>query len=123
MFYGCSSLISLSGVSNFNTVKVTNVKKIFYNCPSLKFWPDISSWNLNKIIKESNYFQSENIIRGELNINLKEITNNKAILFNSEHNKLVTVYLNHKKINMIKEGHKWIIKKACLEQNIKSHLP
>ena len=42
MFYGCSSLISLPDISNWNTSKVTNMSYMFYDCNSLLSLPDIS---------------------------------------------------------------------------------
>jgi surface protein len=35
MFYGCSSLTYIN-LSNFNTIKVTNMGWMFYGCSSLK---------------------------------------------------------------------------------------
>ena len=49
-----------------------------------------------------------NVIKGILGIKSNEI-NNKIILFNSDINNEIDIYLNNKKINMIKEDKKWII--------------
>ena len=36
MFYGCSSLLSILGLSNFDTTNVTNMQHLFDNCSKLK---------------------------------------------------------------------------------------
>ena len=46
MFYGCSSLKELN-LSNFNTEKVTDMRKMFYNCFSLADF--ISNFNFNNV--------------------------------------------------------------------------
>ena len=46
------------------------------------------------------------MIKGLLDIKLNEISNN-IVLFNSEIKDGIDVYLNNKKINMIKDGKKW----------------
>jgi len=43
MFEGCNSLISLSGISKWNTAKVTNMSRIFSGCSSLTSLPVISN--------------------------------------------------------------------------------
>jgi len=42
MFAGCTSLISLPDISNWNTQNITNMNDLFGNCSSLKSLPDIS---------------------------------------------------------------------------------
>ena len=49
MFSFCSSLISLPDISNWDTKKVTNMKKMFYQCSSLNILPDLSKWNITKV--------------------------------------------------------------------------
>ena len=51
---------------------------------------------------------NKNIIKGELYIKQEEI-NNKIVLFNSDFKDGIDVYLNNKKINMIKDNNKWLI--------------
>ena len=68
---------------------------------------------LGKLLDEhkninNNDYQNKNVIKGILDIKSNEI-NNKIILFNSDINNGIDVYLNNKKINMIKEDKKWII--------------
>ena len=46
MFYNCSSLSSLPGISKWNTNNVNNMNWMFSNC-SLLSLPDISKWNTN----------------------------------------------------------------------------
>ena len=55
-----------------------------------------------------NKFKNINIIKGELYIKQEEI-NNKIALFNTDMNDGIDVFLNNKKINMIKYNNKWII--------------
>ena len=49
MFYGCSSLVSLPDISNWNTKEVTDMSKIFYGCSLLESLPDISKWNIDNV--------------------------------------------------------------------------
>ena len=45
MFDGCTSLISISNESKWNTYYITNMSFIFNGCKNLKELPDISNWN------------------------------------------------------------------------------
>ena len=45
MFSGCSSLLSLTDISKWNTSNVTNMRSMFLGCSSLSSLPDISKWN------------------------------------------------------------------------------
>ena len=45
IFDGCSSLISLPDMSEWNTINVNNMSFLFAGCTSLKSLPDISKWN------------------------------------------------------------------------------
>ena len=56
MFYGCSSLISISGISKWNTNYVKNISHMFEECSSLISIDDISQWKLKKIIDISIFF-------------------------------------------------------------------
>ena len=49
MFYGCSSLIYISGISNWNTDNVISMAHLFEKCSKLKNIIDISQWNINKV--------------------------------------------------------------------------
>ena len=49
LFYNCKSLISIEGISDWDTSDVTNLNGIFYGCSSLKSLPDISSWDTGNV--------------------------------------------------------------------------
>ena len=57
---------------------------------------------------ENSIKKFKNIIKGELYIKQEEL-NNKIVLFNSDMKDKIDVFLNNKKINMIKDNNKWII--------------
>ena len=48
-FYGCSSLKSFPDISNWNVNKVDTFESLFDGCSSLISIPDISKFNGNKI--------------------------------------------------------------------------
>jgi len=56
MFSGCSSLLSLPDISNWNTSYVNNMSYMLYKCSSLLSLPDISIWNTSNVINMSNMF-------------------------------------------------------------------
>ena len=56
MFSGCSSLLSISGISNWNTSNITNMSYMFNGCSSLSYVPDISKWNTRNVIDISYMF-------------------------------------------------------------------
>ena len=49
MFSGCSSLISLPDISNWNTSSVNNMSYIFNGCSSIISLPDLSKWNTSNV--------------------------------------------------------------------------
>jgi len=49
MFFECSSLISLSDISNWTTLKVNDISAMFCGCKSLLSLPDISKWDISNI--------------------------------------------------------------------------
>ena len=49
MFNGCSSLISINIISNWNTKNITNMKWMFFGCNSLESLPDISNWDISNV--------------------------------------------------------------------------
>jgi len=49
MFYGCSSLLTITGLSKINTSNVIYMDHIFENCSLLKKISDISKWNIDKV--------------------------------------------------------------------------
>ena len=56
MFYGCSSLISLDGISELNTANINNMSHLFYNCSSIQSLPNISKWEMSNVINISYMF-------------------------------------------------------------------
>ena len=56
MFYGCSSLISLPDISNWDTKNVTDMNLMFYECSSLISLPDISKWDTKNVTNMSGMF-------------------------------------------------------------------
>ena len=107
MFYGCSSLISLSDISNWDTKNVHNMSCIFFGCSSLISLPDISKWNMKNITNMSGMFNGctslkslPDISKWNLNkfINIKK-TNNGDSSFNSlyydnDQNLMETINMN-----------------------------
>ena len=62
---------------------------------------------IKNLLKDNNIIDNnKNIIRGLIDINSYEI-NNDIILFNTDNNNDIDVYINNKKINIIKENNKW----------------
>ena len=49
MFSKCTSLISISGISHWNTINVTNMSMMFHGCSSLKFLPNISGFKMDNV--------------------------------------------------------------------------
>ena len=45
MFYGCSSLLSITGLSKINTKNVTNISHMFEDCSLLTKICDIFNWD------------------------------------------------------------------------------
>ena len=56
MFNGCSSLILLPDISNFDTKNVTDMHDMFYKCSSLIALPDISKWITKNVTNMSLMF-------------------------------------------------------------------
>ena len=120
IFSDCYSLASLPDISNWKFNKDTYKVGIFNNCFSMISLPDnysITADNNDQnsliLLKKSKYinndtdFKNKNIIEGELYINFEEINNN-IVLFKTEVNNEIDVYLNNKKINIIKEDNKYL---------------
>ena len=49
MFYGCSSLLSLSGISKWNTSNITDMHYMFCGCTLISTLPDMSKWNTSNV--------------------------------------------------------------------------
>ena len=56
MFSGCSSLLSISNISNWKANYVTDMNHMFYKCSSLLSLPDISIWNTSNVFDMSYMF-------------------------------------------------------------------
>ena len=56
MFAGCSSLMFLPDISNWNTINVTNMRYMFSSCILLKSLPDLSKWNTINVTDMSHMF-------------------------------------------------------------------
>ena len=61
LFYGCSTLISLPDISKWNIFfasGITNIDKIFDNCKNILLFPDISKWKVFEIISSKKIFKN-----------------------------------------------------------------
>ena len=56
MFNGCSSLLSLTDISKWNTNNISDMSNMFYGCLSLSSLPDISKWNTSKVTNMNSMF-------------------------------------------------------------------
>ena len=56
MFYNCSSLLSITGLSRLYTINVTNMAYMFYDCRLLQKIFDISKWGINMVKDMNNMF-------------------------------------------------------------------
>ena len=61
---------------------------------------------LKNILNDNIYTNNKNIIRGMIDINSYEINNN-IILFNTDNNNDIDVFINNKKVNIMKDNNKW----------------
>ncbi len=56
MFWGCLSLTSIEGISNWNTSNVTNMSGMFSGCIALTSIGDISNWNVSNVTDMATMF-------------------------------------------------------------------
>ena len=56
MLYGCTTLISLSDITKWNTSKIKGMKGLFAWCSSLTSLPDISNWDTSNVNDMSELF-------------------------------------------------------------------
>ena len=56
IFFECSSISFLPDISKWNTQNITNMSYMFWNCSSISSLPDISNWNTENVITMSNMF-------------------------------------------------------------------
>ena len=95
-----------NSVINEMNIQLKNINLLLNNVNE-----DINKNNekIKNIIKDNsfnNYFKNKNIIRGSIYINPYEI-NKDIVLFNTNINNKIDVYINNKKIDIIKDNKKW----------------
>ena len=56
MFYDCSSLTALTGLSGWNVSNVTNMFNMFYRCSKLTDLTALKDWNVSKVTSMGNMF-------------------------------------------------------------------
>ena len=56
MFYECSSLVNIEGISKWNTSSLVDMNSIFYKCQNLEKFPDISKWKISNEVNKDNIF-------------------------------------------------------------------
>ena len=56
MFSGCTSLVNVDGLSNWNTSNVTSMKSMFSDCTSLTNVDGLSNWNTSNVTDMANMF-------------------------------------------------------------------
>ena len=66
IFYGCSSLLSITGLSNINTSNVIFMNDMFEGCSLLEKINDISKWDINKVKDISNMFSGCSSLKSSL---------------------------------------------------------
>jgi len=77
MFYNCKSLEYLPDISKLKTKNVKDMSHMFYNCSSLKEFPDISLWNIENVIYMNSMFENCNTIASLPNISGWNIINTR----------------------------------------------
>ena len=55
-FFGCSQLLSLPDISDWNTFNVKDMSYLFSGCNLLLRLPEISKWKINNVINMSGMF-------------------------------------------------------------------
>ena len=58
LFYNCSSLKSYPDISKWNTINVHDINSMFFNNTSLLTLPDISKWNIINVRNISSLFKN-----------------------------------------------------------------
>ena len=53
---GCSSLLSLSDISKWNTSEVKDLSYMFNDCKALSSLPDISKWSISIFVDKTEMF-------------------------------------------------------------------
>ena len=75
IFKGCSSLISLSNISEWNMTNINDISEMFKGCSSLKSIPDISRWNTENINNINGLFDGCSSLISLSNISEWNMTN------------------------------------------------
>ena len=57
MFYGCTSLATISGLSSWNTSNVTDMNYMFSGCHSLTSIADLSNWDTSNVTNMDSIFE------------------------------------------------------------------
>ena len=84
LFYECNSLISLTDISIWDTIGITNMSYIFSGCSSLYSLPDISKWNVKNVNDISGFFNECYSLKSIPDIskwNLKNVKNISHLFF------------------------------------------
>ena len=85
IFRGCTSLISLPDISNWNFKNINNMTDMFESCISLISLPDISNWDTTNVIGMGGLFENCNNLISLPDIskwNTKNVTNMKWMFRN-----------------------------------------
>ena len=84
MFGGCSSLINLPDISNWNIDNAFNISSMFFECSSLTSLSDLSNWNTKKIgFMNSMFYKcySLNYLSGISEWNIKNVTHMNKLFY------------------------------------------
>ena len=60
MFFNCTKLKILTGLSNWNTEKVVYMNNMFENCESIEKFSGVSNWNIKNVKDMTNMFENFN---------------------------------------------------------------
>ena len=98
MFYGCTSLISLPDISNWNMDDVTDITGMFASCTSLSLLSDISNWNTSSITDMSILFAQCSSLTSIPDISKWDTSNVK---------KMTTMFAGCSKLSTLPDISKW----------------
>lgn len=79
LFYRCSKLTTIEGISNWNVSKVTDMDGMFENCTSLTSI-DLSNWNTSKVNDMTSMFYNCMSLTS-VNLSGMEISNNEGFSY------------------------------------------
>ena len=115
MFYECNSLISLPDISNWNLSRVISMSHMFCGCKSLISLPDFYMLNKykNYIIFEVTYKKNEGKVKILGYDFIKKNNDNGSIIYNNSEFELKEYFEDNDKMN--KDTFKLLI---CLDKNI-----